>query len=135
VRAFSQIAYEVAGGVATVTLNRPDRLNALTHAVVSEFLGTLDAIADMLRVKAVRAATGEDKLRLIDELGGDRCIVIGNGANDMLALEAAALGIAVLGPEGASSGALRAADLVCNSASDALDLLLDPTALSATIRP
>ena len=39
-----------------------------------------------------------------------------------------------LGPEGASSAALRAADVVCATATDALDLLLDPTALSATLR-
>ena len=49
-------------------------------------------------------------------------------------LEAAALGLAVLGPEGASAAALRSADVVCASAADALDLLLDPKALSATLR-
>ena len=62
-------------------------------------------------------------------------VVIGNGANDALVLEAAALGIVVLGPEGASSRALRAADIVCSAVTDALDLLLDPTALAATLRP
>jgi soluble P-type ATPase len=49
-------------------------------------------------------------------------------------LAAAALGIAVLGPEGASSTALRAADVVCPSILHALDLLLDDRALAATLR-
>ena len=61
--------------------------------------------------------------------------MIGNGANDALVLEAAAVSFAVLGPEGASAAALRSADIVCASATDALDLLLDPQALSATLRP
>jgi P-type E1-E2 ATPase len=109
-----------------------DRLDV--HLVSADTFGTLNAIAERLQVGAVRAATGEDKLRVLDELGRDRCVVIGNGANDVLVLEAAAVGFAVLGPEGASARALRAADVVCASATDALDLLLDPKALSATLR-
>lgn len=103
--------------------------------VSADTFGTLDAIAGRLQVGAVRAATGEDKLRVLDELGRHRCVVIGNGANDALVLEAAAVSFAVLGPEGASAAALRCADVVCASITDALDLLLDPKALSATLRP
>jgi soluble P-type ATPase len=103
--------------------------------VSADTFGTLDTIAARIDVGAVRASTGEDKLRLLDQLGRDRCAVIGNGSNDALVLEAAAVGFAVIGPEGASAAALRAADIVCASAMDALDLLLDPKALSATLRP
>jgi P-type E1-E2 ATPase len=103
--------------------------------VSADTFGTLDEVAEALGVESVRAATGEDKLRLLDQLGRERCAAIGNGANDTLALAAAAVGIAVLGPEGASASALAAADVVCPSVLDALDLLLDPRALSATLRP
>ena len=102
--------------------------------VSADTFGTLDAIAERLDVVAVRASSGEDKLRVLDELGPERCAVVGNGANDVAVLEAAALGLAVLGPEGASAAALRCADVVCGSAVAALDLLLDPMALSATLR-
>jgi soluble P-type ATPase len=124
---------ELLGGVEA-------RLGRLRDAVdirlvSADTFGTLDTIAARMGVSAVRASTGEDKLRLLDELGRERCAVIGNGANDALVLEAAALGLAVIGPEGASAGALRSADVVCASAVDALDLLLDPKALSATLRP
>jgi P-type E1-E2 ATPase len=105
------------------------------HLVSADTFGTLDAIAQRLQVGAVRASTGADKVKTLDALGRDRCAVIGNGANDVLALEAAAIGFAVLGPEGASAAALRVADIVCASAADALDLLLDPEALAATLRP
>jgi len=103
--------------------------------VSADTFGTLEAIAERLVVAAVRASGGEDKVRLLDELGREHCAVIGNGANDARVLEAAAVGLAVLGPEGASGAALRSADVVCASATDALDLLLDPQALSATLRP
>jgi soluble P-type ATPase len=104
------------------------------HFVSADTFGMLDEIAQSMHVRAVRVSTGEDKLRLIDQLGRDRCAVIGNGSNDALVLEAAALGFAIIGPEGASSKALRVADVVCGSVTDALDLLLEPTALSATLR-
>jgi len=60
--------------------------------------------------------------------------MVGNGANDAAALRAAALGIAVIGPEGASAEALVAADVVCTSILQALDLLVDEQALTATLR-
>lgn len=115
------------------------RLGRLSDAldirlVSADTFGTLDTIAARMSVSAVRASSGEDKLRLLEELGRERCAVIGNGSNDALVLEAAAVGFAVIGPEGASAAALRAANVVCASAVDALDLLLDPKALSATLR-
>jgi len=103
--------------------------------VSADTFATLDSIAELLPVRGVRAATGEQKLRVLDELGRERCAVIGNGSNDALVLEAGALGFAVIGPEGASAAALRSADIVCASAAHALDLLLEPKALAATLRP
>jgi soluble P-type ATPase len=116
---------------------RLDRLRGTLdiHLVSADTFGTVDAISGRLKVDSVRAGSGADKVGALDKLGRDRCAVIGNGANDALALEAAAVGFAVLGPEGASAAALRAADVICASATDALDLLLDPKALSATLRP
>ena len=116
-----------------------ERVNLLrdkldVHLVSADTFGTLESIAKGLQIAAVRAGSGKEKLRQLDELGRAGCAVIGNGANDTLVLRAAALGIAVIGPEGASSAALQAADVVCLSALDALDLLLDRRAMSATLR-
>jgi len=102
--------------------------------VSADTFGTLDTIAERLQATPVRVGSGVDKLRALDMFGRDRCAVIGNGANDALILEAAAIGFVVVGPEGASAGSLRVADVVCASAVDALDLLLDTKALSATLR-
>lgn len=105
------------------------------HLASADTFGTLDQLADSLNIDAVRVRTGDDKRELIARLGAHGCAVLGNGTNDASALEESALGIAVLGPEGASGRALRAADLVCASVTAALDLLLDPRALAATLRP
>jgi enoyl-CoA hydratase/carnithine racemase len=40
---FEQIIYEVADGVLTITLNRPDRLNAWTPTMQHELIAALDA--------------------------------------------------------------------------------------------
>ncbi len=59
---------------------------------------------------------------------------VGNGANDVEMLREAELGIAVLGYEGLAKGAADAADILVTSVHDALDLLLRPTRLLATLR-
>ena len=41
--AFSQITYEVDDSVATITLNRPDRLNAFTATMCRELVAAFDA--------------------------------------------------------------------------------------------
>jgi soluble P-type ATPase len=72
---------------------------------------------------------------LVRELGSRHCAAIGNGANDIDMLHEAALGIAVTGPEGTAAAAVAAADVVCRSIVEALELLLDDRALAATLRP
>ena len=104
------------------------------HLVSADTFGTLEDVAATLQASSHRAGSGEDKLRYLDQLGRERCAVIGNGTNDALVLKAAALGFVVIGPEGASAAAFLAADVVCRSAADAMDLLLDQKALWATLR-
>ena len=74
------------------------------------------------------------KLGYLEHIGPQRVVAIGNGRNDCLMLGRAALGIAIVGGEGASGRALMAADLVCTDIAGALDLLLSPKRLQATLR-
>ena len=104
------------------------------HVLSADTFGTLGSVAEELGVRAHTVSTGGDKERYVAELGAQRCVAIGNGVNDVAMLEAAALGIAVVGPEGAAGAALRAADIVCGSILAALDLLLDERLLVATLR-
>ncbi|MBL6807477.1 MAG: enoyl-CoA hydratase, partial [Pseudomonadales bacterium] len=40
---FETIRYELEGGVLTLTLNRPDRLNAFNNTMMHEMIAALDA--------------------------------------------------------------------------------------------
>src|SRR3954471_3844908 len=57
---FSEIRYEVADGVLTITLNRPDRLNAFTPTMMSELIEAFDAADHDDDVRAV-IVTGEGR--------------------------------------------------------------------------
>jgi soluble P-type ATPase len=100
------------------------------------FGGVREELRDLPVDVRVLAAEGQDvaKRDLVIELGAERCIAIGNGRNDRLMLEEAAVGVAVLQREGASSAALAAGDVVTAAIQDALDLLLQPLRLVASLR-
>jgi soluble P-type ATPase len=119
-------------GVAERVARVCDRLHV--HVLSADTFGTLDQLTRELGVDGQRVSSGEDKRAFIGALGAERCAAIGNGSNDVAMLHAAALGIAVTGPEGASTAAISAADIVCRSILDALDLLVDERVLVATLR-
>jgi soluble P-type ATPase len=76
----------------------------------------------------------EAKLRYVRELGLEQAVCIGNGRNDRLMLKSAALGLAVILEEGIAGETIQSADVVTRSINDALDLLLNPLRLTATLR-
>lgn len=105
------------------------------HLLSADTFGSLARIASTLGIAAVIADDGAEKAAYVRQLGSQNCVAIGNGANDESMLREAALGIAVVGPEGVATSALAAADIVCTSIADALELLGDERALAATLRP
>lgn len=82
--------------------------------------------------------TGDDhdvqKEQYVMQLGPENVAALGNGNNDRRMLKAARVGIAVCLKEGCSKDALTSADVIVTSANDALDLVLNPTRLKATLR-
>jgi len=76
----------------------------------------------------------QQKAAFIKRLDAQHVAAIGNGLNDALMLEMAALGIAVVQQEGAAVKTLQNANVVFNNINDALDLLLNPLRLKATLR-
>ena len=74
------------------------------------------------------------KLDFIKRLGCAKTVCMGNGRNDRLMLKQAALGIAVALEEGVAVETIQAADILCNGIVPALELLLNPLRLTATLR-
>lgn len=81
-----------------------------------------------------RQNQAEAKAGYLEELGPELSVAIGNGRNDRIMLKNAALGIATVQAEGASLAAVLAADIACPDIISALDLLLNPLRLTATLR-
>lgn len=78
--------------------------------------------------------SGEDKANYVRELGPESVIAFGNGANDIGMLRLAAIGVAILANEGVAVAALQAADVLTTSPIDAINLVLNPKRLIATLR-
>jgi soluble P-type ATPase len=78
--------------------------------------------------------TGHDKVVFMTGLNRGETVAVGNGRNDIGMIRAAALGIAVIGPEGCAAELIAAAKIVCHDSLIALDMLLNPLRLKATLR-
>jgi P-type E1-E2 ATPase len=121
----------VAGRLATLA-------ESLTiHLVTADTHGKAAAIASRLGIQLACIDPGDEagqKRALVRRLGAPQVVAVGNGVNDGAMLQEAALGIAVLGPEGLAVEALKEADVVTVGIEDALDLLLYPKRLVATLR-
>lgn len=107
------------------------------HVVTADTFGQVKANLDSLPCKVAILPVEnqvQGKLAYIENLGRDQVVAIGNGRNDRLMLAAAALGIAVVQEEGAATETLLAADVVVSDVRSALDMLLFPKRLIATLR-
>ncbi|MDG4867583.1 ATPase P [Guyparkeria sp. 1SP6A2] len=93
---------------------------------LAELPVTLSTLSDHLQDEA--------KQRYVRTLSARECVTIGNGRNDALMLAEAVLGIGVIQGEGLSRHALDSSDVVCPDINSALDLLLKPKRLIATLR-
>jgi P-type E1-E2 ATPase len=126
------------GKVLEGVVERLDRLRHRLelHLVTGDTYGNVKSQASGLPVALTILQAGEqaqEKADYVRRLGGG-VVALGNGRNDVLMLRAADLGLAVLGPEGAYRGTLDAADVVVPGPLTALDLLLEPRRLVATLR-
>jgi soluble P-type ATPase len=107
------------------------------HVVTADTFGTVKEKMKGLPVTVhVLGKDHQDlaKLAYVNDLGASRTACIGNGRNDCLMLESSALGMAVILGEGAYGQAVRSAKLVFTSITDALDILLNPFRLTASLR-
>ncbi len=107
------------------------------HLLTADTFGRQSEIDQELNLTSIRLRLGgeaQQKAEFVVALDPQRVVSIGQGANDAGMLRAAALGIAVISPEGTATTSLAAADVLAPSISAALDLLLHPMRLVATLR-
>ena len=105
-------------------------LTADTQGTANEEI--LGMNAELIKIPEEDSKQG--KFDFLKTLNLEMTVAVGNGSNDQLILKEAALGIAVLGDEGVSVSAIKSADIVVKNIQNALDLLLKPKRLIATLR-
>jgi soluble P-type ATPase len=118
------------------------RLQALSDSLTLHLItaDTFDTVVDALpslpcRVSLVPPTEQHIAKRdYVRDLGPTQVVAIGNGRNDALMLEEAAVAIAVMQGEGAAREAVLAADVIVTDIIVALDLLANPLRLTATLR-
>lgn len=111
--------------------------HATIHVVTADTFGSAASQLKNLPCKLfILSSEHQDvgKLEYIKKLGVEITACIGNGNNDRLMLQESILGIALIQEEGASVQTILAADVVCFNILSALDLLLNPKRLIATLR-
>lgn len=119
-----------------------ERLNRLAekvtiHILTADTFGTAkEALEDVSCRVHVFKKPGLDRQKeaYISQLGREVVAAVGNGRNDRAMLASARLGITVCLKEGCSVEALTAGEVLVFSIEDALDLLLHPKRLIATLR-
>jgi len=122
-------------GVRERLLNLSSHLRL--HVVTADAFGIARSQLNGLPCDLVILPTEEQaqaRLAYTQCLGEEQVFAIGNGRNDYLMLHSAALGVAVIQGEGAAMETCLAADVAVPDILAALDLLLFPRHLIATLR-
>jgi soluble P-type ATPase len=118
-----------------------DKINLLSkrikiYILAKEEKERVEEVLKKVKAEITYLTEGESsqkKLDLLRQLGAGRTVAIGNGVDDGLMIEEAGLGLCVIGKEGASSEAVKNADIVFTDILDALDFLLKPLRQRATL--
>lgn len=122
-------------GVAQLIEQLKSQLNI--YLLTADTFGTGAEVARELGIEMFTVSSDHgtvDKARFIASLSPAGAAAIGNGNNDLEMFKQAELSIAVIGQEGCSAAALLHADIVVTNIIDALNLLLHPLRLRATLR-
>lgn len=126
---------EIAAGVASALAALASQVTI--HVITADTFGLAAKRLAGYPVKLSVLPPGDQdaaKLDYVERLGAAQTVAVGNGRNDRRMLAAAGLGIAVILDEGAAFETLAAADVVCRGIVPALELLIHPLRLTATLR-
>jgi soluble P-type ATPase len=141
----ASLVLDMNGTIATdgrVSGKIRDKINLLAkrlkvYILTADTRGDAETQLGRTQSELVRLDAGDEapqKKKFIQKIGAAKTIAVGNGYNDHLMVQEAALGIAVIGREGAARETIANADVVVNEMVDALDLILKPLRHQATLR-
>jgi soluble P-type ATPase len=134
--------FDVNGTLAvdgTAIAGTSERLKTLSehlsiHLVSSGTHGNLATLEQTLGFPIHEIQRGDEKMRYVQNLGPANVIAFGNGVNDANMLRLATVGVVVITPEGTAVKTMQGADIIAYGPINAIDLLLKPNRLIATLR-
>ncbi|MCL4499841.1 MAG: ATPase P [Chloroflexi bacterium] len=107
------------------------------HLLTADTYGTIRSQVDgspLGLTIVVPPGEAEQKAGFVRSLGAGSTAVFGNGANDIMMFEGAALSVMVFSKEGCHGPLAVKADVLVPSSESAVELLLNPKRLIATLR-
>ncbi len=107
------------------------------HVITADTFGSVEKALDGVNCSLVTIPVKDQdkaKAEYLETLGPGTTIACGNGANDQLMLEKAALGVAVLLEEGLATRTLLASDILIRNIVDLFGYLENPGRLTACLR-
>ena len=127
----------VGGKIVDGVDERLKKLKGLGYKIIfftGNTRGNADQLAQELGIEWVLAESGEAKKEQALKLQPETCISIGNGLIDLELMKVVKLRIVTLQAEGVHVQTLLNSDVIIPTINDALDLLIDPQRLIATLR-
>lgn len=142
---FENIVLDLNGTISVDGKIHPkarEKINVLAkrakiYVLTADTRGRAEQILAKLKAETILLSsnnTSREKVEFIQAIGANRTVAIGNGYNDHLMVKAAALGLCIIGREGASAETMKRSDVVFQNVLDALDFLLRPLRNKATLR-
>lgn len=142
---FKYLVLDFNGTVAVngkISDNVKEKLNKISefleiYVITADTYGTAkkECVDINLQIKTFENGFAVDeKLNVLNSLGKEKCICMGNGRNDIEMCKEAEISICVMGEEGCYSKLLGITDLTVTSIDDALDLILNPKRIQAGLR-
>ncbi|WP_035239220.1 HAD family hydrolase [Desulfobacter vibrioformis] len=107
------------------------------HVVTADTFGSVQAQLGGVKTEVVCISNQDQdrkKLDVLNRIGADTTMAVGNGVNDALMLKHARLGVAVLGAEGMALPALMSADVMIRHILDVFAFFEKPKRLISTLR-
>lgn len=111
--------------------------SAKVHIVTADTYGTVREACAHINAEVITFPTdsaGQSKREIVQGLGAERTLTVGNGYNDIPMFEIAGLSIAIIEGEGTSGKLLAQADIVARSILEGLTIALQANMVKATLR-
>ncbi|PHS39894.1 MAG: haloacid dehalogenase [Sulfurovum sp.] len=107
------------------------------YVITADTFGSVEKELNGLDLEVIVLSSNnhtKEKKDFLKTIGKKNTIALGNGNNDAKMLKSAVVSMSIIGDEGCAKKTLLSSDIICKSIIDAMELILYPKRLIATLR-